>query len=101
MVGMFGIQFGSSVQSEPSITLYLPEGTELKQTQIYTSYGDISLSSANLGDASIETASGNISLKDTTAKTLHLSKQKPFLFNQLISHWNTEIWNWMSTHWKL
>lgn len=72
MVGMFGIQFGSSVQSEPSITLYLPEGTELKQTQIYTSYGDISLSSANLGDASIETASGNISLKDTTAGTLQL-----------------------------
>ena len=72
MVGMFGIQFASSVQSEPSITLYLPEGTELKQTQIYTSYGDISLSSANLGDASIETASGNISLKDTTAGTLQL-----------------------------
>lgn len=72
MVGMFGIQLGSFVQSEPFVTLYLPEDVLLKQTQIFTSYGDISLSSVNLGKASVETEYGNISLKDTTAETLHL-----------------------------
>ncbi|WP_251389509.1 DUF4097 family beta strand repeat-containing protein [Mediterraneibacter agrestimuris] len=69
---ILGFNFRPSETTSPYITLYLPEDTTLKQSDIYNDYGIVEVSGLKSQAVSIDASYGNIILDHISAKDMKL-----------------------------
>lgn len=71
--GVFGLYFGDFESVNASVTLYIPEDAELKQTDIFNDYGDTDISGVKFQTARIESDYGDLTLCEVSGKDINVS----------------------------
>lgn len=70
VLGVFGLNFGGHKSVNPYVTLYVPEDSLLKQSDIYSDYGIIEASGIKFHTVSITADSGDIILNNISAENM-------------------------------
>lgn len=72
MTGIFGLSIGNVAGEDSYIKVYVPKGTVLDSADIYNDYGDVSWSTVNGKEVSIEADSGDVKLEQSETTSMEL-----------------------------